>query len=65
MKDSIEITREEYLELRGVVEEIIQENEKLQSELDAYKIALNYFVKEGGKPAADIAKNLLSELEGK
>lgn len=37
---------------------------QMQSELDAYKIALNYFVKEGGQPAADIVKNMLKELEG-
>lgn len=35
----------------------------LQSELAAYKIALNYFVKEGGQPAEDIARNLLKEIE--
>ena len=36
----------------------------LQSQLDAYKIALNYFVKEGGQPAFEIARNLLKEVEG-
>lgn len=35
----------------------------LQSELAAYKIALNYFVKEGGQPAKDIVRNLLKEIE--
>lgn len=39
-------------------------NQKLKSELETYKIALNYFVKEGGQPAEDIKKNLLKELEG-
>ena len=36
----------------------------LQSQLDAYKIALNYFVKDGGQPAVEIARNLLKEVEG-
>ena len=38
------------------------ENAKLQSELDAYKIALKYFVDNGGHGASDIAKNLLREV---
>lgn len=32
--------------------------------IDAYEIALNYFIKEGGQPAKDIVRNLLKEVEG-
>lgn len=35
---------------------------QLQSELDAYKIALKYFVDTGGESASDIADNLLREV---
>lgn len=34
----------------------------LQSELDAYKIALKYFVDNGGHGASDIANNLLRDV---
>lgn len=40
------------------------ELKQLQSNIEVYKNALDYFIKEGGKPAEDIAKNLLKELEG-
>ena len=35
---------------------------QLKSELDAYKIALKYFVDNGGHGASDIADNLLREV---
>ena len=57
--------------IRGndIERELMRENYQeiilgLQSELAAYKIALNYFVKEGGQPAFEIARNLLKEVEG-
>ncbi len=47
--------------MRASYEEIIL---GLQSELNAYKITLEYFAREGGQSAVDIIANLLKELEG-
>lgn len=47
--------------MRSNYQEIIL---NLQSEIDAYKVALKYFIDVGGKPARDIANNLLKEVGG-
>ena len=56
------INKEALEDTVGTLDMYILKCKQLQSELDAYKIALKYFVDNGGHGAKDIADNLLREV---
>jgi hypothetical protein len=63
-KDNMYIGRIKLPEIYSECYKLRADNERLESKLTAYKIALGYFAKEGGQPAVDIIRNLLKEVEG-